>query len=92
MSVAFYFPVGTVDKLDELVKNRDDFKICEYSLVDFNQYDLDKRGCRDTSFKVKFEFNNAKFCSHHLYDAIFQYGHYQNKDEFSWHLWVRIVR
>ena len=91
MSMAFHFPMDTIDELDELVRSRDEFKICEYSLVDFNRYELKEEGCKNSRFKVEFELNNVKFCSNPLYDAVLQYGHYRNEDELSWYLRVRII-
>ena len=91
ISIAFYFPMDTIDELDELVRSRDEFKICEYTLTEREQYDLKVEGCKDTKFHVDFDLNNVKFCSNPLYDAILQYGHYRNEDELSWYLRVRIL-
>jgi len=88
ISMAFYFPMDTIDELDELVRSRDEFKICEYTLSERDQYDLKEGGCKDTRFHVDFDLNNVKFCSNPLYDAVLQYGHYRNEDELSWYLRV----
>ncbi|KAE9550292.1 hypothetical protein FO519_006482 [Halicephalobus sp. NKZ332] len=88
ISMAFFFPMDTIEELDELVRSRDEFKICEYSLVDQGRYELKEGECKDTKFKVEFELNEVKFCSNPLYDAVLQYGHYRNEDELSWRLRV----
>jgi hypothetical protein len=89
-SVGFFFPMDTVDELDELVRSGQEFKICDYLLSsDTNTYILKEEECKRTRFMVEFELPYVKFCSNPLYDAVLQYGHLRNDDSLSWHLRVK---
>uniref|UniRef100_A0A914YHD3 Uncharacterized protein n=1 Tax=Panagrolaimus superbus TaxID=310955 RepID=A0A914YHD3_9BILA len=48
-SVGFFFPMDTVDELDELVRSGEEFKICDYLLSsDTNTYILKEEECKRT--------------------------------------------
>ncbi|KAI6174834.1 hypothetical protein M3Y97_00965400 [Aphelenchoides bicaudatus] len=86
ISIAFFFPMDNADELDELVRNRDDFRICEYKQTLSGDYALQAPECRTTPFHVEFELPKVRFCSNPIYTAVVQYGHLPDERDLTFHL------
>ncbi|KAI6230835.1 hypothetical protein M3Y99_01011500 [Aphelenchoides fujianensis] len=81
--VGFSFPVNDKQKLEELVRAKEDFQICEYK----RQFHPDAyqllKPCQTAPFNVDHELPNVNFCSNAIFTAVVQYGYRGRGDDLS---------
>uniref|UniRef100_A0A7E4WA95 DUF4793 domain-containing protein n=1 Tax=Panagrellus redivivus TaxID=6233 RepID=A0A7E4WA95_PANRE len=83
-SAGFYFPMDDIGELNELIKTKDHFKVCEYKLDErLKKYYNKHEKCAKMPIVIDPRLGKTLFCSIPTYNGVLQYGHIDGKLELN---------